>query len=182
MKNPENKQGTAVLGGGCSWCLDAIFSRCKGVHDVMAGYAGGDVPKPTYDQVSGGRTGHAEVVQIHFDPTVITFDDLLHIYFTIHNPTTINRQGNDVGPQYRSVIFYTSKEQQETAKKVMKETETAKVYDDPIVTELLPLDQFFPAEDYHQHYFDKNPDQAYCQIVIEPKISKFREKYRQFYK
>lgn len=172
----------AVLGGGCFWCLDAAFSRTKGVKHVTTGYAGGDVPDPTYREVCGGKTHHAEVVEIEFDSSVITYEDILGIFFTIHDPTTLNRQGHDVGTQYRSVIFYLNQEQKESAEKIMKEVSDEKLYDDPLVTELLPLEQFYPAEDYHQQYFDKNPDQAYCQLVIMPKLFKFKEKYKKFYK
>jgi len=173
---------TAVLGGGCFWCLEAAFSRCKGVEKVISGYAGGTVPDPNYDDVCSGETGHAEAVEIHFDPAVIAYEDILHIYFTIHDPTTLNRQGNDVGTQYRSVIFYADKVQEETARRVIRELEAEKIYDGSFVTQVLPLEKFYPAEDYHQHYFDKNPDQAYCQIVIQPKIVKFRQKYKDFLK
>jgi len=181
MENDKKFEKT-VLGGGCFWCLDAAFSRTKGVQEVVVGYAGGTVVNPTYDEVCGGSTGHAEVVEIHFDPTKITYEDILHIFFTIHDPTTLNRQGHDVGTQYRSVIFYLNDEQKEAAERVMKELEAEKIYEDTLVTQLLPLEKFYKAEDYHQHYFDKNPDQAYCQIVIQPKILKFRQKYKDFYK
>ena len=170
-----------TLGGGCFWCLDAAFSRTKGVSNVVVGYAGGVVANPTYDDVCGGGTGHAEVVQVHFDPALIKLEDILSIFFTIHDPTTLNQQGHDVGTQYRSVIFYTDAEQKKVANKVMEQLTSEKLYDDPIVTQLLPLDVFYVAEDYHQHYFDKNPDQAYCQIVIMPKLQKFRQKLKQFY-
>jgi peptide-methionine (S)-S-oxide reductase len=182
MENNSGKIETAVLGGGCFWCLEAAFSRTMGVQDVVSGYAGGKVKDPSYEEVSGGGTGHAEVVQIHFDPSQISFEDILGIYFTIHDPTTLNRQGHDVGTQYRSVIFYLNDEQKKTAEKIMKELTEQKLYEDPIVTELLPLDTFYAAEDYHQHYFSKNPEQAYCQIVIMPKLIKFREKFKKFYK
>ncbi len=171
-----------VLGGGCFWCLDAAFSRTKGVQEVTAGYAGGSVPDPTYDNVCSGSTGYAEVVEIEFDPAEITLEDILHIFFTIHDPTTLNRQGHDMGTQYRSVIYYMNKEQEEAAGKVIKELEAEKVYDSSFVTEVAPLDKFYKAENHHQDYFRNNPDQAYCQIVIAPKIAKFRQKYKQFYK
>lgn len=172
----------AVLGGGCFWCLEAAFSRVKGIQKVISGYAGGTVADPVYEEVCSGTTGHAEVVEIHFDPTAISYEDILHIFFTIHDPTTLNRQGNDVGTQYRSIIFCANQGQEKMAKKVMKELQDAKIYDHPFVTELVPLEKFYPAEDYHQHYFDKNPDQAYCQIIIAPKIAKFRAKYGKFLK
>lgn len=181
QKSVQNFE-TAVLGGGCFWCLEAAFSRTKGVQGVISGYAGGKVANPHYDDVCGGRTGHAEVVEIHFDPKIIGYEDLLHIFFTIHDPTTLNRQGHDVGTQYRSVIFYMDKKQEETARRVIRQLEEEKIYDDPFVTQVLPFEKFYSAEDYHQHYFDKNPDQAYCQIVIQPKIVKFRQKYKGFLK
>ncbi len=180
-KSP-GKLETAVLGGGCFWCLEAAFSRTKGVHDVISGYAGGTAPDPSYEEVCSGNTGHAEVVEIHYDPSAISYDDILHIFFTLHDPTTLNRQGHDVGTQYRSVIFYLNKEQEKTAHNIIKELEDEKIYNDPFVTQVLPLEKFYTAEEYHQHYFDKNPDQAYCQIVIQPKILKFRQKYKQFIK
>ncbi len=170
-----------VLGGGCFWCLEATYSHTKGVVSAVSGYAGGKTANPTYEQVSSGATGHAEVTKITFDPSVITLDDILHIFFLIHNPTTPDRQGNDIGTQYRSVIYYHTKEQYDVAEKIMKELAEERVYDQPIVTELYPLKDFYPAEEYHQHYFAKNPDQAYCQAVIAPKLAKFRQKYAQFY-
>jgi len=181
-KSAEKPLETAVLGGGCFWCLDAAFSRTKGVQRVVTGYAGGNTKDPTYDEVCGGSTGHAEVVEIHFNPSEITYKDILGIFFTIHDPTTLNRQGHDIGTQYRSVIYYLGESQRKTAKEVVMELENEKLYDDPIVTQLLPLDKFYKAEDYHQHYFEKNPEQAYCQIVIMPKLIKFREKFRKFYR
>lgn len=182
MDNLKKNLESCVLGGGCFWCLEAAFTRTKGVENVVSGYAGGKSTNPTYEAVCGGETGHAEVVEIHFDPSVITYEDILNIFFSIHDPTTLNRQGHDVGTQYRSVIFYMNDEQKKTAEKVMKNLEEEKLFGDPIVTQLLPLEKFFVAEDDHQHYFDKNPEQAYCQIVIMPKLIKFRQKYKQFYK
>ncbi|MFO7321944.1 MAG: peptide-methionine (S)-S-oxide reductase MsrA [Chloroflexota bacterium] len=175
----QNAQGmeVATLGGGCFWCLEAVYDQLKGVTDVVSGYAGGHVPNPTYQQVCSGATGHAEVVQITFDPAVVSFEDLLHVFFTIHDPTTLNRQGADVGTQYRSVIFYHTPEQKETAERVIAELEAQQVWDQPIVTEVTPLDAFYPAEDYHQEYFARNPYQGYCQVVIAPKVAKFRQKY-----
>ncbi len=174
---------TAILGGGCFWCLEAAFSRAKGVMgDVISGYSGGKDADPSYEDVSSGTTGHAEVVRINFDPHIIKYEDILHIFFTIHDPTTLNRQGHDVGTQYRSVIFYASEDQKKTAEKIIKELEEEKIYNDPFVTQVLPLEKFYAAEDYHQHYFDKNPDQAYCQIIIQPKIVKFRQKYKDLLK
>ncbi len=167
----------ATLGGGCFWCLEPIYDALRGVVDVVSGYSGGHVPHPTYEQVCTGRTGHAEVVQITFDPAVITYRELLEVFFTIHDPTTLNRQGADVGPQYRSVIFYHSPEQRATAEDVIAELERQGVWDDPIVTELAPFEVFYPAEDYHQQYFERNPFQGYCRVVIAPKVAKFRQKY-----
>jgi len=167
----------ATLGGGCFWCLEPIYDALQGVTDVVSGYSGGHVPHPTYEQVCSGRTGHAEVVQITFDPAVITYRELLEVFFTIHDPTTLNRQGADVGPQYRSVIFYHSPEQRATAEDVIAELERLRVWDDPIVTELAPFEVFYPAEEYHQQYFERNPFQGYCRVVIAPKVAKFRQKY-----
>ncbi len=168
----------ATLGGGCFWCTEAVFDDLNGVSDVESGYSGGTLANPTYEQVCTGRTGHAEVVQVTFDPQVISYADILRIFFTVHDPTTLNRQGNDVGTQYRSVIFYHDEEQKRTATEVMKEIEAEKIWDDPIVTELSPFVAFYKAEDYHQEYFASNPDQGYCRIVIAPKVAKFRNHYR----
>ena len=167
----------ATLAGGCFWCLEAAFSELKGVEGVRSGYAGGDVPSPSYEHVCSGTTGHAEVVQIQFDPEAISFDDLLHVFFTIHDPTTLNRQGADVGTQYRSAVFYHSAEQQATAERVIAELRAEKVWDDPIVTELKPLDAFYPAEEYHRDYYRRNPNQGYCRAVIAPKVAKIRKLY-----
>jgi peptide-methionine (S)-S-oxide reductase len=168
---------TATLGGGCFWCLEAVYDQLKGVQDVVSGYAGGQVVNPTYRQVCSGTTGHAEVVQIRFDPQVITFDDLLDVFFTIHDPTTLNRQGADVGPQYRSAIFYHSPEQQAIAERKIKELDAQRLWPDPIVTEITPFDVFYPAEDYHQEYYENNLNQGYCQFIIAPKVAKFRKLY-----
>ncbi|HLV35121.1 MAG TPA: peptide-methionine (S)-S-oxide reductase MsrA [Spirillospora sp.] len=167
----------ATLAGGCFWCLEAVYQQLKGVEKVVSGYAGGHVPNPTYKQVCTGTTGHAEVVQITYNPEVVTYRDLLDVFFTIHDPTTLNRQGADVGTQYRSAIFYHTPEQQQIAEQTIKELEAEQVWDDPIVTEIVPLDTFYPAEDYHQNYFINNPDQGYCRVVIAPKVAKFRQKY-----
>lgn len=167
----------ATLGGGCFWCLEAVFDDLKGVEDVVSGYAGGSVANPTYRQVCGGNTGHAEVVRVTFDPSVVSFKQILEVFFTIHDPTTLNRQGNDVGTQYRSVIFYHSPEQQAIAQRTITEVEQLKIWDGPIVTQLAPVPAFYPAEDYHQEYFRNNGEQPYCQIVIAPKVAKFRRKY-----
>jgi peptide-methionine (S)-S-oxide reductase len=166
-----------TLGGGCFWCLEAVYDQLKGVQDVVSGYAGGHVLNPTYQQVCNGTTGHAEVIQITFDPLVVSFRQILEVFFTIHDPTTLNRQGADVGPQYRSAIFYHSPEQKQIAEEVIREFTTAGLWDKPIVTQVAPIDRFYPAEAYHQEYFARNPNQGYCQFVIAPKVSKFRQKF-----
>lgn len=167
----------ATLGGGCFWCLEAVYRRVEGVAEVASGYAGGDVPNPTYQAVCSGTTGHAEVVQVRFDPSAIRYEEILEIFFAIHDPTTMNRQGADVGTQYRSVVFYHSPEQEATARRVIAELEAAGVWGSPIVTELAPLDVFYPAEDYHKAYFERNGGQPYCQVVVAPKVAKFRQKF-----
>jgi len=166
---------TAVLGGGCFWCLEAVYQQLKGVSRVESGYAGGHVPDPTYEQVCAGGTGHAEVVRVEFDPGVVSYRDILEIFFTIHDPTTLNRQGNDIGTQYRSVIYFQTPEQQDTAKHVI--AEMANVWDAPIVTELLPLPAYYKAEEYHQNYYRRNPLQGYCAFVVAPKVAKFRSTF-----
>jgi peptide-methionine (S)-S-oxide reductase len=172
----EEKSGElATLAGGCFWCLEAVYKELRGVERVVSGYAGGHVDNPTYREVCDGATGHAEVVQITFDPSAVSYRELLEVFFTIHDPTTLNRQGADVGTQYRSAVFYHSPEQRETAKQVIAEMTAAGVWDSPIVTEVAPLDKFYPAEDYHQDYFEKNPSQPYCRAVVAPKVSKFRK-------
>jgi peptide-methionine (S)-S-oxide reductase len=167
----------ATLAGGCFWCLEAVYDELRGVQDVVSGYAGGHVPNPTYEQVCAKNTGHAEVVQITYDPDVVSFRDLLNVFFTIHDPTTPNRQGADIGPQYRSAIFYHTPEQKAVAESAIAEMAQAHIWDDPIVTEITPLDVFYPAEDYHQEYFAHNPFQGYCRMVIAPKVAKFRRKF-----
>ena len=167
----------ATLGGGCFWCTEAVFSDLKGVDAVESGYSGGTIANPTYEQVCTGKTEHAESVQITFDPQIISYRDILRIFFTVHNPTTLNRQGNDIGSQYRSVIFYHDANQKQTAEEVMKEIESEKIWDDPIVTELSPFTAFYKAEGYHQEYFANNSTQPYCQTVIAPKLAKFRKMY-----
>ena len=176
MQNGTQKE-QATLAGGCFWCLEAVYTELRGVERVISGYAGGSTANPTYEQVCSGRTGHAEVVQVTFDPAEISFRDILDVFFTIHDPTTLNRQGNDVGTQYRSAIFYTSPEQERVAREAIAQLETDKTWRNPIVTEVTPLDRFYPAEGYHQDYFARNPYQPYCQIVIAPKVAKAREKY-----
>ena len=168
---------TATLGGGCFWCLDAAFRQLRGVTRVESGYAGGYVKNPSYYQVCGGETGHAEVVRVTFDPRELSYRDLLTVFFTIHDPTTLNRQGGDVGPQYRSVIFYHSPEQQAEAERLIAELEAQHLWDDPVVTELVPAEEFYPAESYHQDYYAKNPRQGYCQAVVAPKVAKVRKAF-----
>ena len=167
----------ATLGGGCFWCVEAVFVRVEGVEQVVSGYAGGHVPDPTYEQVCSKTTGHAEVVQVTFDPDAVSYHDLLEIFFTTHDPTTPNRQGADVGPQYRSIVLYHDDAQRETAEAVIEALEEAGVFGDPIVTEVEPLDTFYPAEDYHQDYFANHPGQPYCMAVIRPKVAKLRKKH-----
>jgi len=167
----------ATFGGGCFWCLDAAFRQLRGVEKAVSGYAGGKRANPTYEQVCSGATGHAEVVQITFDPSIISYRDLLGVLFTIHDPTTKDRQGGDIGTQYRSVVFCHSPEQQAAVKEVIAELEREKVYDDPIVTEVAPYSVFYPAEGYHQDYFNKNPAQPYCSAIVAPKVSKVRKTY-----
>ncbi len=177
IMNENRGLETATLAGGCFWCLEAVYDEIEGVEEVASGYAGGSTPHPTYEQVCTGNTGHAEVVQIKFDPSVISFDDILDVFFTIHDPTTLNRQGNDVGTQYRSAIFYHSPEQEQTARKKIAELEAARLWDEPIVTEVVPITAFYPAEEYHQEYFSRNPYQPYCQIVVAPKVAKARKHF-----
>lgn len=168
---------TAVLGGGCFWCLDAVFRDLEGVHSVESGYAGGTGANPTYDAVCSGRTGHAEVVKVVFDPAKLTFADLLKVFFTIHDPTTPNRQGNDVGTQYRSAIFARTPEQRATAEQVIKSLTDLKLYPRPIVTELAGDAPFYSAEGYHQDFYERNPGQSYCMVVVAPKVAKFRKAF-----
>jgi peptide-methionine (S)-S-oxide reductase len=195
MKNNHSfNLETAVLGGGCFWCIEPIFSHTKGVVSVMPGYAGGKKDNPTYEEISTGETrpastrgnsstrgGHAEVIEIKFDPNIINYEELLHIFFSFHDPTTLNRQGNDVGTQYRSIVFYGDEKQKQSAKKVIKELEEEKIYKNPIITQIEPLEKFWAAEEYHKKYFENHPEKNYCQIVIAPKIAKFRKKYSQYY-
>jgi peptide-methionine (S)-S-oxide reductase len=167
---------TIVLAGGCFWCIEALFKQLKGIESAVSGYTGGTTENPTYDQMHYENTGHAEAVQITYDPKVISYQELLEIFYAVHDPTTLNRQGNDVGEQYRSAIFYQNDEQKKIAEDVTKNF-AAKHWSEPIVTEIVPLKKFWPAEDYHQNYFERNPEQAYCQVVINPKLAKFREKF-----
>lgn len=167
----------ATVGGGCFWCTEAVFSELEGVRSVLPGYSGGTVAHPSYEQVCTGRTGHAEVVQVTFDPSRLSYHDLLVIFLTTHDPTSLNRQGNDVGPQYRSVIFYHSPSQKATAEEVVRELESEHLWKRKIVTEIVPYSEFYPAEEYHREYFRRNPWAGYCQAVIAPKVAKFRKQY-----
>jgi peptide-methionine (S)-S-oxide reductase len=175
-ESSDGKQ-LATLAGGCFWCLEAVYDELQGVEEVVSGYSGGHLPNPTYEQVCSETTGHAEVVQITFDPSIVSYKELLEVFFTIHDPTTLNRQGNDVGTSYRSAIFYHDEEQRLIAEEVIGEMTNAEIWDSPIVTEITPLDTFYAAEGYHQKYFQKNPYQPYCMVVVKPKVSKFRKKY-----
>lgn len=168
---------TATLAGGCFWCMEAVFDSLQGVTDVVSGYSGGTTVNPTYKQVCTGITGHAEVVQVQFDPDVLSYRELLEVFFSIHNPTTLNRQGDDVGEQYRSAIFYHTPDQKQTAEQLISELSEEKIWSNPIVTEVTPFGVFYPAEDYHQEYFANNPEQGYCQMVVSPKVAKFRKKF-----
>ena len=172
-----SRTDSTTLGGGCFWCLEAVFEMVSGVTGVKSGYTGGSVVNPSYNQVCGGSTGHAEVVQIHFDAGVVTFRELLEIFFVVHDPTTLNRQGNDVGTQYRSAIFHHTDGQRETALDLIRGLDKDGPWVDPIVTEVAPLEAFYPAEEYHDRYFERNGEQPYCEVVIAPKIAKFRERF-----
>ncbi len=173
---PQGKE-VATLAGGCFWCLEAVYDDLSGVDNVVSGYSGGKVPDPSYEMVCTGTSGHAEVVQLTFDPKLISFKEILQVFFTIHDPTTLNRQGADAGTQYRSAIFYHTPEQRAIAGKVIAELNASRVWDGPIVTEVTPFEKFYPAEDYHQEYFRQNPGQGYCRVVIAPKVSKFRKQF-----
>lgn len=173
----ENGNEVATLGGGCFWCLEAVYDELRGVREVDSGYMGGHVPDPSYRDVCTGTTGHAEVVRVTFDPAELTYRELLEVFFTIHDPTTLNRQGADVGPQYRSVIFHDSPQQRAVAAEVIEELEEAKIWDAPIVTELAPAETFYPAEEEHRDYYRRNPEQPYCRVVVEPKVAQFRSRF-----
>jgi peptide-methionine (S)-S-oxide reductase len=173
----DAERETTTLGGGCFWCLEAVYDLVEGVTDVVSGYSGGTRPNPTYEQVCTGQTGHAEVVRVTFDPSVISFREVLDIFFSIHDPTTLNRQGADVGTQYRSVIFYHNEAQKQVAGEVIEQLAASGEYRNPIVTQLLPLDTFYEAEDYHQEYFAQHSRQPYCRAVISPKVAKFQKNY-----
>ena len=182
MKGMGNGIEIVTLGGGCFWCTEAIFSELRGVEKVESGYSGGTIPNPSYKEVCDGTTGHAEVTQITFDPNVISYEIILNVFFTMHDPTTPNRQGADIGTQYRSIILYHTQEQREIAEKVIQEITSARIWSKPIVTELVPFKTFYKAEGYHQKYYKTNLAQPYCQIVIAPKIAKLREHYRELLK
>ena len=168
---------TATLAAGCFWCVEAVFDDLRGVEDVVSGYSGGHTVNPTYQEVCSETTGHAEVVQIKFNPEEISYADILRVFFAVHDPTTLNRQGNDVGTSYRSAIFYHTPEQKRTAEEIIKEVSDAEIYDNPIVTEVTEFDKFYPAENYHQEYFANNPNQPYCAAVVAPKVAKFRKQF-----
>lgn len=173
----QTKTEVAVFGGGCFWCGEAVFQRLKGVQSVTSGYAGGSIANPTYQQVASGQTGYAEVIRVEYNPMEISYDTLLSVFFSTHDPTTLNRQGNDIGPQYRSAIFYTNEQQKAEAEKFMQQLADDKTFTDPIVTELKPLDNFYQADASHQDYYNRNKDAPYCQVVIDPKIQKLQQKY-----
>jgi peptide-methionine (S)-S-oxide reductase len=175
--NGSSRTEVATLGGGCFWCLEAVYQELRGVERVESGYSGGDVPNPTYRQVCSETTGHAEVVQVTFDPDEVSYKDILEVYFSIHDPTTLNRQGADVGTQYRSVIFYHDEDQKRAAEEVLSSLEAEGIWNNPIVTEVAPFDEFYVAEDYHQNYFRNNGFQPYCQVIIAPKVAKFRKEH-----
>ncbi len=178
MYNNSNRLETAILGGGCFWCVEAIFQRVEGVISVESGYCGGKTINPTYEEVCTGTTGHAEVCKIVYDKDQISYEEILQIFFAIHDPTTLNRQGNDIGTQYRSAIFYIDDNQRQIAEKVKNSLDVEKVFDKPIVTEITPVNNYFKAEEYHQDYFKRNPNQPYCAIVIQPKLEKFLKKFK----
>ncbi len=175
--NGGSRTEVATLGGGCFWCLEPVYEELRGVERAESGYSGGTVPNPSYREVCTGTTGHAEVVQVTFDPEEVSFKEILQVFFAIHDPTTLNRQGADVGTQYRSAIFYHDEEQKEIAEEVIEEIEAEGIWDDPIVTEVTPFETFYKAEEYHQEYYKRNPQQSYCQFVIKPKVAKFRKEF-----
>jgi peptide-methionine (S)-S-oxide reductase len=179
MTNGHSALEQITLGGGCFWCVEAVFDELKGVTNVVSGYSGGTVVNPSYRQICTGTTGHAEVIQVTYDPALATTRQVLEVFFTVHDPTTLNRQGADVGTQYRSVIFYHTPEQKAVAEQLIAELNAAKIWKSPIVTELSPFKAFYPAEDYHQEYYKQNGSQPYCRIVIEPKVTKFRKQYHE---
>lgn len=180
MTNSANKdsESIAIFGGGCFWCIEAVFEELQGVTKVESGYSGGKITNPTYHEVCSGLTGHAEVVRVHFDPEIISYQELLAVFFSVHDPTTLNRQGADVGTQYRSVIFYHNEKQRSEAEAFIKALKEQKIFDTPVVTELSPEKAFYTAEDYHQNYFENNLSKPYCQVVINPKLDKFRKEFK----
>jgi peptide-methionine (S)-S-oxide reductase len=176
QRQSKNKE-MATLAGGCFWCLEAIFKEVKGIEKAMSGYSGGTTVDPSYNEVCSGTTGHAESVQITFDPSIISFNEILSIFFTVHDPTTLNRQGPDIGTQYRSAIFYHNEEQRTIAEQLIRDLNSSNGWGAPIVTEVKPFQKFYPAEEYHQSYYERNPEKAYCSVVIAPKLAKFRKQY-----
>lgn len=178
QKKNNDQYELATFGGGCFWCVEAIFERVDGVHSAVSGYSGGHVRDPSYREVTTGRTGHAEVVQVRYDPAVISYPELLEIFFKTHDPTTLNRQGADIGTQYRSAIFYHNERQKELAEQIRKELDDAGIWSDPIVTAIEPFEEFYQAEGYHQEYFASNPGQGYCRVVIQPKVEKFEKVFK----
>ncbi len=178
METNQDKTEQATFGGGCFWCVEAIFERVEGVQKVVSGYSGGDVKNPTYREVTSGRTGHAEVVQITYDPGMVSYLELLEIFFRTHDPTTLNRQGADVGTQYRSIILFHNPSQEEEARQVIRDLDQANIWNDPVVTQVEPFESFYEAEQYHQEYYENNPNQGYCRLVIQPKIEKFEKLFR----
>ena len=178
MESNQNKFEYATIGGGCFWCFEAIFSEVRGINSVTSGYSGGTVKNPSYREVTSGRTGHAEVIQLEFDPEILSYRDIMEIFFHLHDPTTLNRQGADVGTQYRSVIFFHNDEQEKIARKVFEEIDRSDLWENPLVTEITTLKEFYVAEDYHQNYYSNNPNQPYCTFVISPKLSKLRKLFK----
>jgi peptide-methionine (S)-S-oxide reductase len=172
----------ATLAGGCFWCIEGVFREVNGVENVVSGYTGGTTVNPTYEQVCTGKTGHAETVQVSFNPSKISYREILEIFFSIHDPTTLNRQGADIGTQYRSAVFYHNEQQKRVVEELIRELNKANLWDKPVVTQIVPLDTFYPAEEYHQEYFSRHPEQAYCQMVISPKIGKFRKQWTNYLK
>jgi len=173
----ETSLGVATFAGGCFWCIEAVFREVDGIEQVISGYTGGSTPNPAYQQVCSGQTGHAEAVRVKFNPSKISYREILEIFFSVHDPTTLNRQGADVGTQYRSVIFYHNEQQKAVAEELIGELNGANLWKNPIVTQVVPVNTFYPAEEYHQEYFSRHPEQSYCQVVISPKISKFRKRW-----
>jgi methionine-S-sulfoxide reductase len=182
MEQKKDNLETATLGGGCFWCTEAIYERLKGVHSAVSGYSGGTIPNPTYKEVTSGRTGHAEVIQIRFDPGLVSYRDILKVFFETHDPTTLNRQGADVGTQYRSIILFHGESQRQIAEETIGKLEEAQIWKNPIVTQVEAFESFYPAEDYHQEYYENNPNVGYCRVVIQPKVDKFEKAFREMLK